>query len=214
LTNFENTFEHDKIIIMVIEKSICNSQKCYSYIQYRNFIQQLVENHSTSGNEKSEELINITMLNDRRMKRLEKTIHVPDDIIKKLSQFIGNVTWLVIVESWCADGAQVLPVIQKIAELNDGIKLKIVLRDDNETLIDQFLTNGSRAIPKLIMIDNKTEEVIDTYGPRPSAVAKIVEDYKLIHGRITPEFKEELQHWYNKDKGQTIMEDLTRLLNC
>lgn len=198
---------------MVTEKSICNLQKCYSYTQYRNFIQQLVENHSTSGNEKSEDLVNITMLNDRRMKRLEKTIHVPDDIIKRLSQFIGNVTWLVIVESWCADGAQVLPVIQKIAELNDGIKLKIVLRDDNETLIDQFLTNGARAIPKLIMIDNTTDEVMSTYGPRPSAVIKIVEDYKLIHGKITPEFKEDLQRWYNKDKGQTIMEDLMRLLN-
>lgn len=198
---------------MVTEKSICISQKCYSYTQYRNFIQQLVENHSTSGNEKSEDLINITMLNDRRMKRLEKTVNVLDDIKKRLTQFKGHVTWLVIVESWCADGAQVLPVIQKMAELNDGIKLKIVLRDDNETLIDQFLTNGARAIPKLIMIDNTTDEVMSTYGPRPSAVIKIVEDYKLIHGKITPEFKEDLQRWYNKDKGQTIMEDLMRLLN-
>lgn len=198
---------------MVTEKSICNLQKCYSYTQYRNFIQQLVENHSTSGNEKSEDLINITMLNDRRMKRLEKTVNVLDDIKKRLTQFKGHVTWLVIVESWCADGAQVLPVIQKMAELNDGIKLKIVLRDDNETLIDQFLTNGARAIPKLIMIDNTTDEVMSTYGPRPSAVIKIVEDYKLIHGKITPEFKEDLQRWYNKDKGQTIMEDLMRLLN-
>ncbi len=197
---------------MVLEHLTYNKQKTFTYNQYRDFIQQLVENQSTSGNEKTEERINFTLLNDRRMKRLEKTIIVSDDIQKKLFQFKTNVTWLVVVETWCADGAQVLPVINKMAELNTGIDLKIVLRDDNETLMDQFLTNGARAIPKLIMIDKQTQEVIGTYGPRPSTVVKIVDDFKQLHGKITPEFKEDLQRWYNKDKGQTIMEDLIGLL--
>lgn len=197
---------------MLLEHLTYNKQKTFTYNQYRDFIQQLVENQSTSGKEKTEERINFTQLNDRRMKRLEKTILVSDDIQKKLSQFTTNVTWLVIVETWCGDGAQVLPVINKMAELNTRIDLKIVLRDDNETLMDQFLTNGARSIPKLIIIDKQTDEVIATYGPRPSTVAKIVEDFKQLHGKITPEFKEDLQRWYNKDKGQTIMEDLMSLM--
>ena len=197
---------------MVLEHLTYNKQKTFTYNQYRDFIQQLVENQYTSGKEKTEERINFTLLNDRRMKRLEKTIIVSDDIQKKLSQFKMNVTWLVVVETWCADGAQVLPVLNKMAELNNGIDLKIVLRDDNETLMDQFLTNGARAIPKLIMIDKQTEEVIGTYGPRPSTVTKIVEDFKQLHGKITHEFKEDIQRWYNKDKGQTIMEDLMSLM--
>ena len=197
---------------MVLEHLTYNKQKTFTYNQYRDFIQQLVENQYTSGKEKTEERINFTLLNDRRMKRLEKTIIVSDDIQKKISQFKMNVTWLVVVETWCADGAQVLPVLNKMAELNNGIDLKIVLRDDNETLMDQFLTNGARAIPKLIMIDKQTEEVIGTYGPRPSTVTKIVEDFKQLHGKITPEFKEDIQRWYNKDKGQTIMEDLMSLM--
>jgi hypothetical protein len=154
----------------------------------------------------------MTLLNERRMRRLEKTMVVPIDIKKRLSQFHGDVTWLVLVESWCADGAQVLPVIHKVAELNDGIDLKITLRDDNEALMEQFLTNGAKAIPKLIMIDNKTEAVIGVYGPRPSALTKIVEDYKRDHGKVTPELKEDLQRWYNKDKGQAIIDDLIKLL--
>ena len=197
---------------MVLEHLTYNKQKTFTYNQYRDFVQQLVENQSTSGNEKTEERINFTLLNDRRMKRLEKTIIVSDDIQKKVSQFNENVTWLVVVETWCGDGAQVLPVINKMAELNTGIDLKIVLRDDNETLMDQFLTNGARSIPKLIIINKQTDEVIGTYGPRPSTVTKIVEDFKQLHGKITPEFKEELQRWYNKDKGQTIMEDLMSLM--
>ena len=197
---------------MVLEHLTYNKQKTFTYNQYRDFIQQLVENQYTSGKEKTEERINFTLLNDRRMKRLEKTIIVSDDIQKKLSQFKMNVTWLVVIETWCADGAQVLPVLNKMAELNNGIDLKIVLRDDNETLMDKFLTNGARAIPKLIIIDKQTDEVIGTYGPRPSTVTKIVEDFKQLHGKITPEFKEDIQRWYNKDKGQTIMEDLMSLM--
>jgi thiol-disulfide isomerase/thioredoxin len=198
---------------MLLEQIKCTSLKCLSYNDYRNYIQKLVENQSTSGKEKSQDHINYTMLNDRRMKRLEKTINVPKTIKERLSFFNGKVTWLVLVESWCGDAAQVLPVIQKIAELNEGIQLRILLRDKNEAIMDQFLTNGARAIPKLIMIDNFTQEVIGAFGPRPSAITKIVEDYKRSHGKITPEFKEDIQLWYNKDKGQTIMEDLMFLLN-
>lgn len=197
---------------MLLEQLKCTKQKCLSYNEYRNYIQHLVENQSTSGNEKSQDHINYTMLNDRRMKRLDKTIIVPENVKERLSLFNGKVTWLVLVETWCGDAAQVLPVIQKIAALNDGIRLRVLLRDKNESLMDQFLTNGARAIPKLIMIDSDTQEVIDTFGPRPSAITKIVEDYKRIHGKITPEFKEDIQHWYNKDKGQSIMEDLMSLL--
>jgi len=199
---------------MIIEQLECKKQKCFTYKQYRNLMQQLVADHSSTGKEISEDFVNFTKLNDMRMKRLEKTIKVPEDLKSRISQFEGQVTWLVIVESWCADGAQVLPVIHKMAELNDGIRLRVVLRDDNDALMDQFLTNGARAIPKLIMIDNFKDEVLGTFGPRPSAVTKIVEEYKHIHGKVTPEFKEELQRWYNNDRGLTIMEDLLALLKC
>lgn len=197
---------------METEELICKKQKCFSYKQYRDLMQQLVEQGGTSGNEQSESFINFTKLNHQRMKRWEKTINIPDDIKERLKNFKGNETWVVIAESWCADGAHVIPVIQKIAELIEDINLRLVLRDENEGLMNQFLTNGGRAIPKLIMIDNETGQVVGTYGPRPSVVTKIVEEFKQIHGRVTPEFKEDLQRWYNGDKGQTIIDDLITLL--
>jgi hypothetical protein len=123
------------------------------------------------------------------------------------------VTWLVLTESWCGDAAHVIPVINKIAELSDHIDLKLVYRDENEALMNAFLTNGSRSIPKLIMIDSHSGEVLDTFGPRPSEATQLVLDYKAKHGVLTPEFKEELQHWYNTDKGQNTIEDLIQLLN-
>ena len=145
------------------------------------------------------------------MNRLDKTVKLSEDTIEKANAFEGNITWLVLTESWCGDAAQTMPVMQKIADLNEGIDFKVVLRDENETLMDQFLTNGGRSIPKLIMIDNTTNEVLDTWGPRPSIATKMVEDYKAEHGKLTPEFKQDLQVWYNKDKGQNTAEDLVDL---
>jgi len=188
-------------------------KRTMSYQEYRDLVKQLVIEESTTGNEKTEALANYTMLNDRRMKRWDKTLKISEEIKEKVSNFYGNVTWLVITESWCGDAAHVIPALNKIAELSQNIELKLVLRDQNEALMDQFLTNGGRSIAKLIMIDNKTGDVLNTYGPRPTAATKLVIDYKETHGELTPEFKEDLQSWYNKDKGQNVMSDVLKMLN-
>lgn len=183
-----------------------------SYDAYRALVADLVENQSTTGNEKTEALVNYTMLNDRRMKRWDKTIKLSEEAIEKIQSFDKKVTWLVLTESWCGDAAHIMPVINKVASLNENIYYKIVLRDEHEGLMNQFLTNGGKAIPKLIMLDNDANTVVNTFGPRPSVATKMVNDYKIEHGKLTPEFKEDLQRWYNKDKGQSTVEDLIHLL--
>lgn len=183
-----------------------------SYLQYRKEMEELVNSHSTSGHEKTPDLIEYTLLNDRRMKRWDKTIKITEAAKERLSNFKGDVTWLVISESWCGDAAHVIPAIHKIAELSEHIDLKLVFRDEHESLMNQFLTNGAKSIPKLIMVDNTSGAVLNTFGPRPTGATQLVLDYKTKHGSLTPEFKEALQHWYNTDKGQNVIEDLLALL--
>ena len=199
----ENT-KVDKVIEQSFDKSM-------TYNEYRDLVKHLAETKSTSGNEKTEARINFTMLNDRRMKRWDKTIKASETVHKNVSKIKDKITWLVITESWCGDAAHVLPAINKLAELNGNINLRIVLRDEHEELMDNFLTNGSRSIPKLIAVDNSSEEIISTYGPRPSEVTQMVNNFKSEYGMLTPEFKESLQHWYNKDKGQNVMHDMVQL---
>lgn len=193
----------------IIKNALSNS---ISYQEYRDLVTHLVENNSTTGPDKSDAMVNYTMLNERRMKRWDKTIKVSEETKERLKDFNEHATWLVITESWCGDAAHVMPVINKIAELNENIDYRVVLRDENDELMNAFLTNGTRSIPKLIMLDNSTGEVINTYGPRPTEATKMVNDFKAEHGTLTPEFKEDLQRWYNIDKGQNIIEDLTKLL--
>jgi hypothetical protein len=186
--------------------------KSMSYEAYIELVNKLVEIGGATGPIQNEDLAGYTKLNQRRMKRWDKTIKVSEEAREVFSKFRHKLTWLVITESWCGDAAHVVPVINKLAELSENISLKVVLRDENLGLMDLFLTNGGRAIPKLLIIDNETGEVLNTYGPRPTTATSLVNDYKEKHGKITPEFKEELQSWYNKDKGQNIIEDITKQL--
>jgi hypothetical protein len=187
-------------------------QKSISYHEYRGLVKSLSETNDTTGLDKTEALISYTKLNESRMKRWDKTLKISDVALSKIQAFNQDVTWLVITESWCGDAAHVLPVLNKITELNDFIDFKIVLRDENPELIDAFLTDGNKSIPKLIIVDNETKEVLNTYGPRPSEATSYVKRFKATHGTLTADFKEDLQHWYNKDKGQNIVADITQLL--
>ncbi len=199
---------------ITVQHIIANSiKKAMTYNEYRLLVSKLLEEGKSTGPEQTQSLLDYSKLNDRRMHRLDKTIKIPEDAANKIKSYSKKVTWLVISEGWCGDSAQTLPVINKVASLNENISLKIVLRDEHPDLMDAFLTNGSRAIPKLIMIDDESQEIIDTWGPRPSVATKMVKEFKAQHGALTPEFKQDLQIWYNKDKGESTVNDLLQLLS-
>lgn len=201
------------IAIKNIESTLNQGLKnSMSYDNYISLVKEMVTINSTTGNDLSEVMVNYTKLNDRRLKRWNKTLKISEKSNQVISNYNKKITWLVLTESWCGDAAHIMPIINKVAELNDNIQLKIVLRDDNNALMNEFLTNGGQSIPKLIMIDNLSGEVINTFGPRPSVATCLVNEYKEIHGKLTPEFKEDLQKWYNKDKGQSTIDDLLKLL--
>ncbi|UJH66175.1 thioredoxin family protein [Allomuricauda sp. SCSIO 65647] len=182
------------------------------YRTYREMVSKLVSEKATTGSEQTETLIDYTKLNDRRMARWDKTFKLPkeaEELVKKLDK---KVLWLVLTESWCGDAAHAMPIMNKLAELSPNLEFRAILRDENLELMNRFLTNGTLSIPKLIAVDQEAGEILYTWGPRPSVATKLVSDYKKEHDRLTPEFKQELQLWYNKDKGQNILEDLLELL--
>ncbi|MBT8306911.1 MAG: thioredoxin family protein [Maribacter sp.] len=203
LENSEKTTEE------LVQKGI---SKAMTYQDYRLLVDELSARGRSTGPEQTEVLTNYTVLNQRRMKRLDKTLKIYEDSFKKINGFNKKITWLVLTESWCGDAAQTLPMINKVAELNDNISLKVILRDDNLDIMNRFLTNDAMSIPKLIMIGYASGEILGDWGPRPKEATQMVSDYKKEHGQLTAEFKEALQVWYNKDKGQGTLNDLLELL--
>lgn len=183
-----------------------------TYPEYTELITDLVAIEASSGVDASPALVEYTKLNQKRMARWDKTIHINDEVKNRIQSFNKSVTWLVLTETWCGDAAHVIPVINKVAELNPNIKLKLVFRDEHPELMDRFLTNGGKSIPKLIMIEDATGEVLNTFGPRPSEATAMAADFKATHGSLTDQFKAELQSWYNKNKGENTINDLLGLL--
>lgn len=191
-----------------IQDSLKNS---FSYKEYREHVSKLIQEGKSTGHTQTEDLLQYSELNETRLKRLDKTIKVISEIENQLSNLSEKNTWLVISEGWCGDAAQIVPIINKMAEVSNFIDLRIVLRDDNDELMNQFLTNGARAIPKLIVLD-KDNKVIGNWGPRPEPARKLIADYKAANGVVDEPAKIELQKWYLQDKGITTQKEITSLM--
>lgn len=189
-----------------IKNALKNS---YTYTEYLELFQKLV-NEGSSTSIPDPDKIKFTSLNFSRIKRLDKVLKYTEEETAIFRHIEKKQLWLVILESWCADGAQVIPVLNKIAETSENIELKIILRDENLDLMSFFLTNGSLSIPKLIILDENLD-LMAHWGPRPKVAAEFARDYKEKFGKIDETFKSQLQLWYNKDRGQNILQELVEI---
>jgi thiol-disulfide isomerase/thioredoxin len=187
--------------------------KGISYKEYRNLIDRLLNEGKTTGANQTEKNLAYTRLNVQRMNRLDKTVSVIPELTSLIESFDRKCIWLMIAEAWCGDCAQIIPVLNKIAETTDHIELKIILRDENPKLIDRYLTNGGRAIPKLICIDSDTVQEICTWGPRPKPAQKMILMHKTNPVKEYSEVQREIQLWYANDKGLTLQKEIMELIN-
>lgn len=178
---------------------------------YRELVDQLVAEGTTTGDEPSPELISFTKLNQRRMARLDRTCTLDALVQDQLQSLQGDYLWVVITEPWCGDAAQAIPVLEKMAEATPKIELRLILRDAHPDLMDQYLTHGNRSIPKLICVDRNRGEVVGTWGSRPAAAQQIVIDAKAA-GIPKEDFLREVQLWYNRDGGKGIQEEVTDMM--
>ncbi len=183
------------------------------YSAYRELMATQVAEGSTSGPIQNEGLSNYTKINHSRMKRLDKKIELLPSVIERVKMVRQPQNWLVITETWCGDAAQILPVIAKLAALNEYISLKLIWRDENLALMDAHLTNGSRAIPKLICLNEDFTAILGEWGARPRDAQEMVMSNKAVMTKIKDkekkanhynDFQIELQKWYNENKGEAV----------
>ncbi|MFM9028246.1 MAG: thioredoxin family protein [Bacteroidota bacterium] len=181
-----------------------------SFAQYRSDFEKNAL-AAKSGNAVGSPHPEVLPLNWQRSTRVEKTFLLDPVLMKRLEALDHKLVWLVITESWCGDSAQSLPVIARIAEASHGmIDLRIILRDTNIELMDAFLTDGKRGIPKLIQLDSKGN-ILKTWGPRPLAAQELIDRLKR-DPVLCETHKEELHKWYAHDRCESIQKELSDLL--
>ncbi len=186
--------------------------KSHTYDGYRKIVSDLLHQGLSSGDEQSDDLTNYSKLNEVRMHRLDKTMTIDETCIQQLLSLKGKYIWLVLSEGWCGDAAQLLPIFNKMALLAVAIDLKIVFRDENQELMNMFLTNGSKSIPKLLILEKETLEVLKNWGPRPKGATQLIKSYKEQYGIIDETAKIELQMWYLQDKGLSTQKEIIDLM--
>jgi hypothetical protein len=178
-----------------------------TYEAYRQFINSLLEKEQTTGPNQSPEMVAYTHLNERRMKRLDKTHQVGSALCSAVSN-LPKQNWLVISEAWCGDAAQSLPILHKIANCNSAISFRIVLRDEHPELMEHYLTEGGKSIPILIRMNADFTDQLGIWGPRPAPAQEMLRDFKAQKDETYEQFAQRLHAWYAKDKGELIESEL------
>ena len=187
-------------------------EEAFTYRQYRELIDKLLERGRTTGDKDSEEIIHYTRMNVQRMKRQDKQISLNESLKEKLKNLGSDWIWLVITEGWCGDAAQNIPVINKMAGAVPNIELKFILRDEHPEIMDQYLTDGSRSIPKLVCLDAESLEEIGTWGPRPAVIQEKAMQWKDDPEISKEEWAEKLHKWYADNKTEEQQKEFEQLI--
>jgi hypothetical protein len=194
----------------VIDRKYLNS--AMDYPGYRKLVDDLLLEGKVTGPQQSESLAHYTKLNVQRMQRIDKTVQLLPEVSETLRAISKPQTWLVITEGWCGDAAQILPVLNAMTNANPLIQLRLLLRDENPELIDQYLTDGtSRSIPKLVVLDAETLEEKFNWGPRPAPLQELYKKMRT-EGMDYAAIAQELHGWYAKDKTVHTQKEILKKL--
>ena len=133
-----------------------------------------------------------------------KLARVPDWALAAVPANAGR-KLLVIAEDWCGDASNTVPIIAKLGEMAPGLQLRVIPRDENPELMDQYLTNGSRSIPIVIALSDDFKE-IGHWGPRPTQL----EVWVMANRATTPkaELYPQVRKWYARDRGETTIREV------
>jgi hypothetical protein len=196
--------------ISVISRNLLES--AYSYHAYRSLIDELVAQGKTTGSRQGEDMLAYTKQNLQRMSRLDKTTVLDEKLSKALQQVQTPMQWLIITEAWCGDAANNIPQLELMAAQSDFIRTAYILRDEHPEVMDAYLTNGGRSIPKLIALHADTLEELFTWGPRPAPLQAKMDAYKTSPDMPFNDFLVEVQRWYIADKSVQLQLEIETLL--
>jgi thioredoxin-like negative regulator of GroEL len=197
-------------------------ENAMTYPQYLEITAQLLtekRSSTTDFMDNSDDILHYASLNLARMKRLDKTTKILPETMEIVEKMDEPITLLCISEGWCGDASQVVPVVESMAKQSKKLKMRLIFRDENQEIMNAFLTNGGQAIPKFIAL-NAENQVLGTWGPRPQKIQDQVDIWKKEGENIPKEqraarfeeLKTEVQKWYNADKTRSIQSEFSDFL--
>ena len=197
---------------MILEEGVL--ERARNGLTFERFMQQWRDKNALSmkGLDKVQRRTRFySKYNLERQERVQSEWQMSPSFEKAVREFEGPLCWLFITDDWCIDSAYSLPLLLEAAEMRDDVTLSILMKDDNLDILDLFLTNGARSIPKLIAIE-EDGSVRYAWGPQPEKIRLIRKDLieSGAEGRIVSGTTID---WY-ADKGWLEVEkELTELFS-
>lgn len=176
-----------------------------NFLEYNNLFQAILTSDSPQAPYDSPAYFEYTKLNASRQSRWIKKGELKEELVSALKSLNVKQEWIIITEPWCGDAAHSVPFLVMLAELSTNIQYDIVLRDTEPFLINDYLTNGGKSIPKLVIRDAEGKDLF-VWGPRPTEAQDLMIRLKNEDAPFET-IKLELQNWYNKDKGVSLQHE-------
>ncbi|KQT16381.1 thioredoxin [Chryseobacterium sp. Leaf404] len=179
-------------------------------ISFEEYVQTAIDRLENPATEQEKEYKQYYELGLQRMERTLKK-YSPDEVQLQILQsknFEGKI--LIISETWCGDASATVPALVKFFEGKNEVK--IFLRDIDKSLINQFLTNGTESIPKVLIL-NEDFSVKNSWGPRPKFGHELLLKFKADPEAYPREtFYNDLQLYYAKNRGKDAVAEILELL--
>jgi hypothetical protein len=140
---------------------------------------------------------------------MARRARVPEEFLDRARALPGRWHLLVLLEDWCGDAINTIPLLSVLAEAVPNFELRVLGRDANPDLMDAHLSNGSRSIPVVMILDQDFQEV-GWWGSRP----RELQEWVLTEGLKLPsdERYAEVRRWYARDGGRTTLDEVLTLL--
>ncbi len=180
-----------------------------NYTAYKELFENILENLDLQHPYDDALYLDYTRLNRSRMKRWDKQLILDENLVSQIAHVTSPQHWIIITEPWCGDAAHIIPFLIKLAARNKLISYDIQLRDTKPFLIESYLTNGNKGIPKFIVRDESGNDLFD-WGPRPKEAQELLDKLKADNADFETT-KIALQNWYNHDKGVSLCKELKAL---
>ncbi len=137
----------------------------------------------------------------------------PEAELARLAEIGGRWRLLVLAEDWCGDASNTVPVIARLAVDAPEIEMRVLKRDENPDLMDLYLTNGSRSIPLVVILDESGAPV-GRWGPRPAELQAFVIGEKRAGVRSGAEIYRDTRRWYARDRGTSTVREIVDVIEA
>lgn len=135
---------------------------------------------------------------------------LPVEQIERAAKLEGEWKLLVLLEDWCGDAFNTIPVVARLAEAVPQLELRVLPRDENLDLMDEHLSpTGGRSIPVVMLLDADYVECA-WWGSRPAPLQQWIDEQA---GEMAKEERyKQIRTWYARDRGATAVAEIVALL--